>query len=90
VRWLLAEWPEQDAEPVKYWLATLPAEVGLERLVGLAKLRWRSHRRDLESAHRRRAARGCRSVRHWRHLLMTTRKLVVVGALVLAVTACGT
>ncbi len=41
VRWLLAEWPEQDAEPVKYWLATLPAEVPLARLVGLAKLRWR-------------------------------------------------
>jgi len=41
VRWLLAEWPEQDAEPVKYWLANLPADTPLERLVGLAKLRWR-------------------------------------------------
>ena len=39
--WLLAEWPEQDAEPVKYWLANLPAEVPLRQLVHLAKLRWR-------------------------------------------------
>ncbi len=41
VRWLLAEWPDGEPEPVTYWLATLPAEVPLERLVGLAKLRWR-------------------------------------------------
>jgi SRSO17 transposase len=41
VCWLLAEWPEQDPEPVKYWLASLPADIPLERLVHLAKLRWR-------------------------------------------------
>jgi SRSO17 transposase len=41
VRWLLAEWPHGAAEPVKYWLANLPADSSLERLVGLAKLRWR-------------------------------------------------
>jgi SRSO17 transposase len=41
VRWLLAEWPDAEPEPVKYWLANLPAEVPLERLVHLAKLRWR-------------------------------------------------
>jgi SRSO17 transposase len=41
VRWLLAEWPDGEPEPVKYWLANLPAEVALERLVWLAKLRWR-------------------------------------------------
>jgi SRSO17 transposase len=41
VRWLLAEWPDGEPEPVKYWLANLPAEVGLQRLVWLAKLRWR-------------------------------------------------
>jgi SRSO17 transposase len=41
VRWLLAEWPHGEAEPVKYWLASLPADISLERLVGLAKLRWR-------------------------------------------------
>jgi SRSO17 transposase len=41
VRWLLAEWPDGEPEPVKYWLATLPADTPLARLVGLAKLRWR-------------------------------------------------
>jgi SRSO17 transposase len=41
VRWLLAEWPDGEPEPVKYWLATLPADTPLGRLVGLAKLRWR-------------------------------------------------
>lgn len=40
-RWLLAEWPEGKAEPVKYWLSNLPAEAPLEQLVHLAKLRWR-------------------------------------------------
>jgi hypothetical protein len=29
VRWLLAEWPEGADEPVKYWLASLPADAAL-------------------------------------------------------------
>jgi SRSO17 transposase len=41
VRWLLAEWPDGEPEPIKYWLASLPADTPLDRLVGLAKLRWR-------------------------------------------------
>jgi SRSO17 transposase len=41
VRWLLAEWPDGEPEPVKYWLASLPETTPLQRLVGLAKLRWR-------------------------------------------------
>jgi SRSO17 transposase len=41
VRWLLAEWPAGEPEPVKYWLATLPETTPLRQLVGLAKLRWR-------------------------------------------------
>jgi SRSO17 transposase len=41
VRWLLAEWPQGEPEPVKYWLANLPETTPLERLVHLAKLRWR-------------------------------------------------
>jgi SRSO17 transposase len=41
LRWLLAEWPHGEPEPVKYWLASLPAELPLQRLVGLAELRWR-------------------------------------------------
>jgi SRSO17 transposase len=41
VRWLLAEWPEPEPEPVKYWLATLDDAISLVDLVRLAKLRWR-------------------------------------------------
>jgi SRSO17 transposase len=40
-RWLLAEWPQDAREPVKYWLSNLPADTPIERLVLLAKLRWR-------------------------------------------------
>jgi SRSO17 transposase len=40
-RWLLAEWPEGKDEPVKYWLANLPADSPLVTLVQFAKLRWR-------------------------------------------------
>jgi SRSO17 transposase len=42
--WLLVEWPEDEAEPTKYWLGNLPADTPLVRLVGLAKLRWRIER----------------------------------------------
>jgi SRSO17 transposase len=42
--WLLIEWPEGEAEPTKYWLATLPETISFERLVDLAKLRWRIER----------------------------------------------
>lgn len=41
VAWLLCEWPEGEAEPVKWWLSNLPAETTLAELVRLAKLRWR-------------------------------------------------
>jgi len=40
-RWLLAEWPDDKDEPVKYWLSNLPAETPIVTLVRLAKLRWR-------------------------------------------------
>ena len=42
--WLLIEWPEGAAEPAKYWFSTLPADIAFERLVALAKLRWRIER----------------------------------------------
>jgi SRSO17 transposase len=42
--WLLIEWPEGEAEPTKYWLSTLPAEISFEDLVDRAKLRWRIER----------------------------------------------
>jgi SRSO17 transposase len=38
--WLLIEWPIGELEPTKYWLATLPAKTGLQKLVHLAKHRW--------------------------------------------------
>jgi len=41
VRWLLAEWPTGQPEPVKYWLSSLPEDTPLVELVRLAKLRWR-------------------------------------------------
>jgi len=43
-QWLLIEWPQGDAEPLKYWLSTLPADTPIERLVTTAKLRWRIER----------------------------------------------
>jgi SRSO17 transposase len=40
-RWLLVEWPNDRAEPVKYWLSNLPDDTPIVELVRLAKLRWR-------------------------------------------------
>jgi len=42
--WLLIEWPKGEAEPTKYWLSTLPDDITFDRLVDLAKLRWRIER----------------------------------------------
>jgi SRSO17 transposase len=42
--WLLIEWPKGEAEPTKYWLSTLPADISFRRLVDFAKLRWRIER----------------------------------------------
>jgi len=42
--WLLIEWPKGEKEPTKYWLSTLPPNIGFARLVDLAKLRWRIER----------------------------------------------
>ena len=42
--WLLIEWPEDEPEPTKYWLSTLPENIGFRRLVDLTKLRWRIER----------------------------------------------
>jgi SRSO17 transposase len=39
--WLIAEWPPDKPEPVKYWLSTLPPTTPLTTLVRLAKIRWR-------------------------------------------------
>ena len=39
--WLIAEWPPNAPEPVKYWLSTLNERTPLKTLVRLAKIRWR-------------------------------------------------
>lgn len=66
--WLLIEWPEGEAEPIKYWLSTLPEAVALERMVYEAKMRWRIERdyqelkQDLGLAHYE--GRGWRGFHH--------------------------
>ena len=42
--WLLIEWPQDEAEPTRYWLSTLGEDIAFERLVELTKLRWRIER----------------------------------------------
>ena len=42
--WLLIEWPKGEAEPTKYWLSTLADDIAFDRLVDIAKLRWRIER----------------------------------------------
>jgi SRSO17 transposase len=39
--WLLAEWPPNKDEPVKYWLSNMDTRTSLKTLVRLAKIRWR-------------------------------------------------
>jgi SRSO17 transposase len=46
--WLLIEWPDGEAEPDHYWLATLSDDIAFEHLVDLTKLRWRIERDYLE------------------------------------------
>jgi SRSO17 transposase len=43
-QWLLIEWPQEQVEPIKYWLSTLPADTALVNLVKAAKMRWRIER----------------------------------------------
>jgi SRSO17 transposase len=38
--WLLIEWPQEEAEPRKYWLSSLPAKTSLKSLAHTAKARW--------------------------------------------------
>src|SRR5882724_4021897 len=42
--WLLAEWPEGETEPTKYWFSNLPEDIAFDRLIDLTKLRWRIER----------------------------------------------
>ena len=38
--WLLIEWPRSEAEPTRYWIATLSSSTTLKSLVKMAKHRW--------------------------------------------------
>ncbi|MEU6056409.1 IS701 family transposase [Streptomyces xanthochromogenes] len=50
--WLIAQWPEGESEPVKYWISNLPAGMPAKDLVRLAKARWRIEHdyRELKTA----------------------------------------
>jgi len=43
-QWLLIEWPADDADPLKYYLSTLPEDIALNDLVARAHMRWRIER----------------------------------------------
>src|SRR5271165_4216909 len=45
---LLIEWPEDEAEPTKHWLATVDKNMSFHALVDVAKMRWRIERDYLE------------------------------------------
>lgn len=40
-RWLIAEWPDGEPEPVTYWLSSQPADTQPTDLIRTAKIRWR-------------------------------------------------
>ncbi len=40
-RWLIAEWPEDQSEPVTYWLSSQAADTSPADLIRYAKIRWR-------------------------------------------------
>ena len=39
--WLIAEWADGHDEPTDYWISNLPADTEPERLVRLARMRWK-------------------------------------------------
>jgi len=40
-RWLIAEWPDTEPEPVTYWLSSQPTNTDPADLIRYAKIRWR-------------------------------------------------
>jgi SRSO17 transposase len=40
----VVEWPTGEREPTKYWFSNVPANVTLDDLVRLVKIRWRIER----------------------------------------------
>uniref|UniRef100_J1REE5 Transposase n=3 Tax=Streptomyces auratus TaxID=114687 RepID=J1REE5_9ACTN len=68
VRWLLAERPTTEPEPVPFWLSNLPAYTPLASLVRTAKLRWRIEHdyREMKQALSLAHFEGC-TWRGWHH-----------------------
>jgi hypothetical protein len=50
--WLIAQWPDGETEPVKYWISNLPETIPAKDLIRLAKSRWRIEHdhRELKAA----------------------------------------
>jgi SRSO17 transposase len=42
--WLVWSWPQEHERPTKFWFSNMPASTSVQRLVYLAKLRWRVER----------------------------------------------
>jgi SRSO17 transposase len=42
--WLIIEWPRDEAEPAKYWLSTMTADVKFADMIRTIKMRWRIER----------------------------------------------
>jgi SRSO17 transposase len=40
-RWLIAEWPDTEPEPVTYWLSSQPTDTSPADLIRYGKIRWR-------------------------------------------------
>jgi SRSO17 transposase len=51
-RWLIAQWPDDANQPVKYWLSSLPPDTTPTDLIRLGKIRWRIEHdyRELKTA----------------------------------------
>ena len=43
-QWLLIEWPRDETAPTRYWLSNLAHDIPFDKLVDMAKLRWRIER----------------------------------------------
>src|ERR1700716_3809427 len=91
--WLLIEWPEADAAPAKYWLATVPQDTPFDRLVDLAKLRWGLERdyqelkQELGLAHYE--GRGWRGFHHHATLCIAAYAFLIAERARIPPSACG-
>jgi SRSO17 transposase len=69
--WLLIEWPPGENQPTNYWLSNLAEDIAFERLVDLAKMRWRIER-DYQEL-KQEMGLGHYEGRGWRGFIITPR-----------------